>query len=107
MSAAMTIDQLRGPYMVGEHWMNAVMAHHRKHGIIPGQETTPALDAAFDALDGSIINPETGLPDLRNEQGPCAGLGGLFKLLWAYVPCRRSVLYPDAAIRSVLDFQKP
>jgi len=95
------------PYFVGEHWMNAVMAHHRKHGIVPGSETTPVVDAAFDALERSVMNPETGLPDLRNEQGPTAGLGGLFKLLWAYAPCRRSVPYPDAAIRSVLGFQRP
>jgi hypothetical protein len=95
------------PYLVSEHWMNAVMAYHRKHGLTPGRDTMPAIDAAFDTVDREIVNPATGHPDRWNEQSLGAGLGGIFKLLWAYVPCRRTPPHADKAVDSVLDLQGP
>jgi hypothetical protein len=92
------------PYLVAEHWMNAVIAHHRKHG---GQNT-PALDTAFDTLQREIFNAQTGFPDRRvTANDDVQGLGGIFKLIFAYVPCGRPFPCPDAAVDSVLATQRP
>ena len=93
------------PYLVSEHWMNAVNACRRKHRLPPGSMDHPALRQAFATLEAECLNPVSGFPDLVQQQGPGAGLGGVFKLMWAYLPCGRRYPYAEQAVLSILAMQ--
>jgi hypothetical protein len=103
----LSLDWTR-PYLVSEHWVNVVMACRRKRGLSRRGECPPTVKAAFETLEAEILNPATGLPDRRvagDWNG--AGLGGVFKLQFAYAPCGRAYPLALAAARSILAMQEP
>ncbi|MBN1864272.1 MAG: hypothetical protein JW808_05170 [Victivallales bacterium] len=93
------------PYLVAEEWMTTVKAYLTKHAGEPHVTESPQIQSAFKAME-SVIEPESGMPiRLVKENPEGQGLGGIFKLLFAYVFCGRDYPYADNAVRSILKTQ--
>ena len=99
------------PYYVSEHFASVIMACRHKLGLPKGSDAADPIRVAFETLESEILEPESGLPNRRNrDEGltrSCSGLGGCFKLMFAYEPCGRR--YPRAAeaTESILAMQQP
>jgi hypothetical protein len=94
------------PYLVAEEWMMTVVAYLRKHADEPNAADLPAVRATFAAME-AVLDPDSGMPVrlVKENPGGGEGLGGIFKLLFAYVTCGRPYPYADAAVRTILSLQ--
>lgn len=99
------------PYYVSEHFATTILACHHKLGLPKGAHDAEPLRVAFETLESEFLDPESGFPNRYNEAEGLSwsgsGLGGCFKLMFAYEACGRRYPLAAEAAESILAMQQP
>ena len=97
--------QWNNPWIAGEQFARMIDAYLAAHPEARGAAGNPVLAEAFATVEAEILNPRTGFPDRLGCESPQVAMAGLFKILFAYLPCARALPHPERAIDSTLALQ--